>query len=120
LIAATAFHTLLLENERVRVLEARIRPGEFVPVHTPSVTCVVSGSHFLRRDEKGALLFDSRTAGRAAGEARCPMDPAASASLRRKRRQFRDFADFRGAERSVLKKHSPLARKVYSPVKALY
>lgn len=63
MIAATAFHTLLLENERVRVLEVRIRPGEFVPVHTPSVTCVVSGSHFLRRDEKGALLFDSRTAG---------------------------------------------------------
>jgi quercetin dioxygenase-like cupin family protein len=66
LIAATAFHTLLLENERVRVLEVRIRPGEFVPVHThrwPSVTCVVSASHFLRRDEKGALLFDSRTAG---------------------------------------------------------
>ena len=30
LIAAPEFHTVLLENERVRVLQVRIRPGETV------------------------------------------------------------------------------------------
>jgi quercetin dioxygenase-like cupin family protein len=66
LIAAPKYHRLLLENERVRVLEVRIGPGEIVPVHThrwPSAVCVMKSSHFLRRDGEGNLLFDSRTAG---------------------------------------------------------
>ena len=40
LTAAPKHHRRLLENERVRVLEVRIGPGEIVPVHThrwPSV-----------------------------------------------------------------------------------
>lgn len=64
--AAPAYHRLLLENERVRVLEVRIRPGEFVPVHThrwPSVVYVASGSDFIRRDREGNVMFDSRKAG---------------------------------------------------------
>lgn len=66
LTAAPAFHKLLFENERVRVLEVRIGPGEFVPVHThrwPGAVYVISASDFLRRDGEGRLLFDSRTAG---------------------------------------------------------
>jgi hypothetical protein len=66
LIAAPKSHRLLFENERVRVLEVRIAPGEFVPVHThcwPSAIYVAKQSDFLRRDADGNLLFDSRTAG---------------------------------------------------------
>ena len=66
LSAASGFHRLLFENERVRVLEVRIGPGQFVPVHThrwPGAVYVVSASDFIRRDGDGKLLFDSRTAG---------------------------------------------------------
>lgn len=65
LCAAPRHHTLLLENDRVRVLDARIPPGERVPVHThrwPSVLYVVSWSDFVRRDQDGTLILDSRTA----------------------------------------------------------
>jgi hypothetical protein len=64
--AAPNYHRLLFENARVRVLEVRIPPGHFVPVHThrwASVSCVVSHSDFIRRDAEKNLLFDSRTAG---------------------------------------------------------
>jgi hypothetical protein len=64
LSAAARHHTLLLENDRVRVLETRIPPGELVPVHThrwPSVLYVLSWSDFVRRDASGAVLLDSRT-----------------------------------------------------------
>ena len=65
LIAAPEYHHLLLENEHVRVLEVRIPPGQIVPVHAhrwSSVAHVKSASDFLRRDEEGKLIFDSRTA----------------------------------------------------------
>ena len=61
--AAPRHHTLLLENEQVRVLQTRIAPGELVPVHThrwPSVLYVLSWSDFVRRDASGAVLLDSR------------------------------------------------------------
>lgn len=64
LVAAPRHHELLLENERVRVLLTRIEPGDTVPVHThrwPTVYHVLSWSDFVRRDPKGAVLFDSRT-----------------------------------------------------------
>jgi hypothetical protein len=66
LVAAPKHHKLLFENERVRVLEVRIPAGDFVPVHThrwPCTMYVARQSDFLRRDDKGNLLFDSRTAG---------------------------------------------------------
>jgi len=56
----------MFENDRVRILEVRIPPGELVPVHThrwPSAIYVAKQSDFLRRDGNGNLLFDSRTAG---------------------------------------------------------
>jgi hypothetical protein len=65
-IAAPDHHKLLFENERVRVLEVRIAPGELVPVHThrwPASIYVARQSDFLRRDQNGNLLFDSRTMG---------------------------------------------------------
>lgn len=66
LAAAPAQHVLLLENEHVRVLDTRIAPGERTPLHThqwPAVHHVVSWSAFIRRDETGAILADSRAAG---------------------------------------------------------
>jgi hypothetical protein len=66
LSAAPGHHTLLLENERVRVVETRIPPGDVVPVHThcwPSVLYVLSTSDFIRRDASGTVVLDSRAAG---------------------------------------------------------
>ena len=67
--AAPAQHRLVLENERVRVLDTRIGPGERTPVHThqwPAAHHVLSWSAFVRRDDKGVVLLDTRTAGVAA------------------------------------------------------
>ena len=64
LVAAPDHHKLILENERVRVLDTIIRPGETVPVHThrwPSVVYVLSWTDYVRRDGDGKLLLDSRT-----------------------------------------------------------
>ena len=64
LVAAPRHHLLRLENDRVRVLETVISPGDTVPLHThrwPAVYHVSAWSHFVRRDEKGQVLFDSRT-----------------------------------------------------------
>jgi hypothetical protein len=66
LTAAPKHHRRLFENERVRVLEVRIGPGEIVPVHThrwPSVIHMQAGSHFIRRDGEGKLLLDTRKLG---------------------------------------------------------
>ncbi len=65
-IAAPRHHKLLFENERVRVLEVRIPPGDLVPVHTHRWSAsiyVARQSDFLRRDQNGNLIFDSRTMG---------------------------------------------------------
>lgn len=61
--AAPDHHALLLENERVRVLDSLVKPGESTPVHThewPSVLYVIGFSDFVRRDDRGQILFDSR------------------------------------------------------------
>jgi len=53
----------MLENERVRVLETRIPAGETTAVHThrwPNVQHVLSSSEFVRRDDGGAILLDTR------------------------------------------------------------
>ncbi len=62
-IAAPGNHVVLFENDEVRVLETTIRVGEVTPLHThlaPTVMYVVSGSHFVRRDEHGGTLMDTR------------------------------------------------------------
>jgi quercetin dioxygenase-like cupin family protein len=61
---AAQHHKLLLENDAVRVLETRIRPGERTAVHAhpwPSSLYVVSWSDFVRYDPDGKVLVDSRT-----------------------------------------------------------
>jgi hypothetical protein len=66
LVAAPNHHTLLLEDDRVRVLQTTIPPGDVVPLHTHrwgGVAYLKSCSHFIRRDEHGNVLFDSRNAG---------------------------------------------------------
>lgn len=65
LVAAPGYHRLLFENERVRVLDVLIPPGETVPVHThkwPGIVTVKSASDFIRRDGAGKIIFDSRVA----------------------------------------------------------
>ncbi|MEX6690100.1 hypothetical protein QTN47_21505 [Danxiaibacter flavus] len=64
LIAAPQYHKLLFENDFVRVLDTCIRPGETTPIHThryPASLYVLSWSDFLRFDDMGNVIFDSRT-----------------------------------------------------------
>lgn len=63
LIAAPKHHTLLFQNERVRVLETRIGRGETTAVHThrwPSAIHTLGWSDFIRRDGDGHILLDTR------------------------------------------------------------
>ena len=63
LVAAPDHHTLLMENDRVRVLDTRIAAGDRTPVHThrcPAVLYVLSWSDFVRYDDKGEVMLDSR------------------------------------------------------------
>jgi quercetin dioxygenase-like cupin family protein len=65
LTAAPQHHALILENDRVRVLQTLIPPGEITAVHThrwPSVIHTLSFSHFLRRDGTGTITQDTRAA----------------------------------------------------------
>jgi hypothetical protein len=61
--AAPRHHRLVIENERVRVLETRIPAGETTAVHThrwPAVSHLMSWSDFIRRDGEGRVLVDTR------------------------------------------------------------
>lgn len=61
---APANHHVLFENDEVRVLEITIAAGTTTPVHThraPTVLYKLSGSQFVRRDDQGETLFDSRS-----------------------------------------------------------
>lgn len=63
--AAPDHHEILFENEAVRVLDTRVRPGERVPVHThrwPSVVYVIGTGDFIRYDADGRVVLDSRNA----------------------------------------------------------
>ncbi|MBI3450120.1 MAG: hypothetical protein HY049_14550 [Acidobacteria bacterium] len=66
MVAAPDHHSVLFENERVRVLDTRLGPGESTPVHThpwPGVLYVVTWSDFVRFDAGGSVLVDSRVTG---------------------------------------------------------
>jgi quercetin dioxygenase-like cupin family protein len=61
--AAPDHHDILLENDRVRVLDTRLAPGERTPVHVhewPAALYVMSWSDFIRYDPDGNVLVDSR------------------------------------------------------------
>ena len=63
LVAAPEFHTLIFENEHVRVIRTHIPPGSKVPAHTHRWLCVLtirSWSDMIRRDEEGKTLRDTR------------------------------------------------------------
>ena len=63
LIAAPAHHTLLFENDQVRVLDTFIAPGDRTPVHTHrwlAALYIQSWSAFVRYDPEGNVLVDSR------------------------------------------------------------
>jgi quercetin dioxygenase-like cupin family protein len=69
--AAPRHHALVLENERIRVLDTRIPAGDTVPVHThrwPAVYYTISPGEFVRRDGEGNVLFDSRLHPRMPGQ----------------------------------------------------
>jgi quercetin dioxygenase-like cupin family protein len=66
LTAAPANHRLLLENDRVRVIETVVPAGTRTPVHThrwASAAYVLSASSFVRRDGAGTVLLDTRRDG---------------------------------------------------------
>jgi len=55
---------VLLENDRVRVLDTRLGSGDRTPVHArqwPGVLKILSWSGFIRYDPEGNVLLDSRT-----------------------------------------------------------
>jgi predicted metal-dependent enzyme (double-stranded beta helix superfamily) len=64
MVAAPDHHEILLENDRVRVLDTRLAPGQRTPIHTHASSAalyVMSWSDFLRRDAEGIVIVDSRT-----------------------------------------------------------
>jgi len=61
--AAPDHHEVLLENDRVRVLDSRVGPGDATPVHThrwPAVLYILGVGDFVRYDADGTAVFDSR------------------------------------------------------------
>ena len=63
LVAAPKHHTLLFENDAVRILDTRIPAGAKTEIHThrwPAALYVVSWSQFVRRDACGRVTLDSR------------------------------------------------------------
>jgi hypothetical protein len=74
---APDIHRVVFENDEVRVLEITIPAGTTTPLHThlvPTVTYRLSGSDFVRRDEHGNTMFDSR-ADAAAGAQKVSFSP---------------------------------------------
>lgn len=63
LVAAPGYHSVVLENDSVRVLDTTVPPGHTVPLHThrwPAVQYILAWSDFIRRDHDGAVLLDTR------------------------------------------------------------
>ncbi len=61
--AAPQHHCVTFENDRVRVLDTRISPGDTVPLHThrwASVHHIQNWSDFVRRDAEDRVLVDTR------------------------------------------------------------
>ena len=62
-VAAPDNHRILLENDRVRVLEVTLGPGEVEPLHFhrwPSVLHILQADQWIDRDADGKVIFDSR------------------------------------------------------------
>jgi mannose-6-phosphate isomerase-like protein (cupin superfamily) len=64
IIAAKKNHKVLLENEKVRVLDVTLAPGEVEAVHShrwPSVLYITAAGDFVDHDGAGNVIFDTRT-----------------------------------------------------------
>lgn len=62
-VAAPRHHTVLFENDRIRVVDFRVKPGDTVPLHThrwATVNYVITHSDFVSRDSDGNLKHNSR------------------------------------------------------------
>jgi hypothetical protein len=60
---AADHHEVLLENDRVRVLDTRLGPGGRTPIHShqwPAALHVLTWSDFVRYDPDGRVLADSK------------------------------------------------------------
>jgi quercetin dioxygenase-like cupin family protein len=65
LTAAPENHRLLFENDCVRILDTIIESGQTTPLHThcwSAALYILSWSDFVRRDESGTVILDSRNA----------------------------------------------------------
>jgi hypothetical protein len=63
-VAAPRNHKILLENDKVRVLDVTVAPGEVEAVHShrwPSVLYILEAGDFVDRDGNGKVIFDSRS-----------------------------------------------------------
>jgi hypothetical protein len=63
-LAAPTNHKVLLENDKVRVLDVKVAPGEVEAVHShrwPSVLYILEAGDFIDRDGNGKVIFDTRT-----------------------------------------------------------
>ena len=61
--AAPKNHKILLENDRVRVLEVTLSPKELEPLHHhkwPSVLYIMDAGDFIDRDKDGNIILDTR------------------------------------------------------------
>lgn len=61
--SAPTNHTILLENDRVRVLEVTLWPREVEPLHHhrwPSVLYILEAGDFIDRDAQGNTIMDTR------------------------------------------------------------
>jgi quercetin dioxygenase-like cupin family protein len=61
-------HAVLFENEKVRVLDTLLQPGDQTPIHShewPASLYILSWSDFIRYGEDGRILADSRKTGAA-------------------------------------------------------
>ena len=62
-VAAPENHSILLENDHVRVLEVTLGPGELEPLHHhrwPSTLHITAMGHFIDRNADGDIIFDTR------------------------------------------------------------
>ena len=67
LVSAANVHKLVLENERVRVLEAKLKPGDRAAMHShpDHVICVVQGGTFRSTLPDGSSTNNVLKAGQA-------------------------------------------------------
>jgi hypothetical protein len=62
-VSAPNNHKILLENDKVRVLEVTLAPNEVEAVHHhqwPSVLYIMEAGDFIDRDGEGNVIMDSR------------------------------------------------------------